>query len=194
MEKPMVVNTLATYDGSWKLPGMNYSLRKLLKLDSLELRFNVVGQQRKKSGISVSTNEVDSDSESSGDDTKLDVFYQSWDDQIVLSQHAYEVWDPNFGLLTCTARWMDVGQVRDRFLSGSLRRGKMVVEEVVQSQDVNFSVRIIWIFDQGRHTRRMEITNRAATLRRQLVYDAPVMNSFEGVNKELEGTPVTLAY
>lgn len=162
---------------------MNYSLRKVLKLNSLEIRLVLVRNEHGTSLISDTGSDDDEDSESSssGDEilpshlppiAEINDFDHSSDKKLILGQHTYEVCDPHYGLLTCSARWTNIRQVKDRFLRAGVRDGALVVEEVVESLDMALFARAIWTFEKGRHTRRMEITTPRATLRTQLVYDS----------------------
>lgn len=171
-----------------RLPGMNASLRKVLKLNSFEVNLVLVYNDNGTSLISNAGSDNDSESNSSGDKVlpsqlppiwEINDFGHSCDKKLILGQHTYDIWDPHFGLLTCSARWKNTRQVKDRFLRAGVGDRALVVEEVVESMDMALFFRAVWTFGKGRHTRRVEITAPGATVRRQLVYDSHFGNDIE---------------
>jgi hypothetical protein len=146
---------------------LNWSLRKALKLASVELKLNV--------------DPGDTDHQPSPTQIQFIQHLASGftlTEELTFDDQTREFHDPSFGFLLFSAKLIDQAEVNDRFLSGgrNRRKGIMVAEEVAYSVDRGFFFRVVWTLDVVDGTmclvRRIEITNGRATVRRALVYNS----------------------
>jgi hypothetical protein len=97
-----------------------------------------------------------------------------------LDDQARIVHNDQFGMLLFSARWVDVMKATEGCLGEGAQQVKggeirFQVEEIARSVNSVFFLRSIWNFGlaEGRRclTRKLEITNGRATVRRKLVYE-----------------------
>jgi hypothetical protein len=144
------------------LAGWNWATRKTLKLASIKLQLHV-------EPIPIQ----DGNSES----LQISVMQClpsgiSLHERVVLDEEVREVHDDHFGALLCSAKLVDGTRVVAR------KDVVCLVEEFVRSVNYGFFSQSSWALEIGEQrkclTRRIEITNGRATVRRQLVYNSDI--------------------